>query len=112
MPLRQRASRIILNPTQQQNMRRACRWQRWSVGDMGKRGNSDTTSAATDALSVANVRPPPPRNRNPSAMDTAAWLAKLAAAPPAAALAGATGHRRLRRPARGWRNFDKVSALG
>ncbi len=68
---------------------------------MGKRGNSAMTSAATDALSVANVRAPPPMNRKPSAMDTAAWLAKLAAAPPDAALAGATGHRRLRKPAQG-----------
>lgn len=54
--------------------RPACRWQRWSMVEEGKRGYRATTSAAAAASWVAKVREPPPRKRKPVAMLRATWL--------------------------------------
>jgi hypothetical protein len=45
---------------------RTCRWQRLSDVDVGKRGKTEMSSAATASLLVANVRRPAPRNKNPA----------------------------------------------
>ncbi len=42
--------------------------------DLGKRGYSAMTKAATASSLVENVVLPPPMNRNPSAMLIAIWL--------------------------------------
>ncbi len=66
--------------------------------DLGKRGYSAMTKAATASSLVEKVVLPPPMNRNPSAMLIAMWLPWFNAAPTRVA-AELTGVRRLHRPA-------------
>ena len=73
-------------------------WKRLSWVDLGKRGYSATTKAATASSLVEKVVLPPPMNRNPSAMLMAMWLPWFSAAPTRVA-AELTGVRRLHRPA-------------
>ena len=67
MPCVQDFSNGILRQGSKGSHAGTCRWQRWSPGLCGKRGNSATTSAATASLLVENVCWPAPRNRQPSA---------------------------------------------